>query len=332
MVVPQPDMNGKKKRKLVEDLGSEYRRVLSGAAGTAFTGLGDRQKSSQLSTLMQPKKIHIFSIITPIQPDIVTYVDLGDTGHPQPQFPSPAEQPGGVDVPMPPARDSQGTPLVDLRSLTNKRASEEPADVPGHDEKIPEVTEKQEASSGDPELGGHDAQNQRVDIAAASTVDQPVATSQSESNPLRTVVSDEGMKLFRHTSAIKRTGSVTTRWYTRWYIVLNPRAIEEPPILHSTSGLELGDLFLNQYQSASHGRDVLQVWLLKLADEGRYHWHQVSGEESSQTSHPMLPEFVLSFLPSDLSSPSWVRRNTERRRRERPRILAAGEGTFTEGV
>ena len=68
---------------------------------------------------------------------------------------------------------------------------------------------------------------------------------------------------------IKRTGGIPTRWY----IVLGSAAIKKPPILHSTIDLELGDLFLNKYLSSSHGRDVLQVWLLKL--EGEYYWHQV---------------------------------------------------------
>lgn len=54
---------------------------------------------------------------------------------------------------------------------------------------------------------------------------------------------------------------------------------------------------------------------------------QVSGE----TEHPNLPELVLSFQPMDFSAPTWVRRQTDqRRRRERPRVLVPGEGTFTE--
>ena len=55
---------------------------------------------------------------TPIQPDVVTYVDLGDTKHSFP--PAQVERPVEVNVPMPPA-DSQGTPHVDLRSLMAKR-------------------------------------------------------------------------------------------------------------------------------------------------------------------------------------------------------------------
>ena len=51
---------------------------------------------------------------------------------------------------------------------------------------------------------------------------------------------------------------------------------------------------------------------------------------SGETEHPKLPGFVLSFQPGDLSAPSWLRRQTDRRRRERPHILASGEGTFVE--
>lgn len=52
---------------------------------------------------------------------------------------------------------------------------------------------------------------------------------------------------------------------------------------------------------------------------------------SGETQHPDLPDFVLSFQPSNLSAPSWIKRVTNRRRgRDRPRMLAPGEGTFTE--
>ena len=55
---------------------------------------------------------------------------------------------------------------------------------------------------------------------------------------------------------------------------------------------------------------------------------QVSGGE---TLHPKLPNFVLAFQPSDLSSPSWIKRVTERRTgRVRPQVLGPGEGTFIE--
>ena len=73
---------------------------------------------------MQPRhnKIHLFSTITPIQPGVLTIVDLGDTSG---AF-SPlilAEQPGkdSLNLPIPPAKDSEDTNVVDLRSLGFKK-------------------------------------------------------------------------------------------------------------------------------------------------------------------------------------------------------------------
>ncbi|KAH9021470.1 hypothetical protein EDB85DRAFT_2000688 [Lactarius pseudohatsudake] len=272
-----------------------------------------------LLRIMHSKKVHLFSMTTPIRPEVTTYIDLGDTKRSQPSFtPTKAEQPAKDKSSMPPTWDSQRAPIVDLRNFTVKREE----DVPGH-EKITKITEKNETNIK--EETGHGVQNRATDMAATGTslLDQPVASC-SASTGSRTVVSDKGLKVVRHITSIKRTGVST-----RWYIVLNSGAIQEPPLLHSTIDLELGDLFLNKYLSASHGKDVLQVWLL-LSGEGGYYWSQVSSKVSGKTEHPKLPGFVLSFLPSDLSSPSWVRRNTERRRRERPRILAPGEGTFTD--
>lgn len=136
---------------------------------------------------------------------------------------------------------------------------------------------------------------------------------------------------------------------TRWYITLEPNAILKPPMLHTTTDLEVGDLFINKYSSTSYKKDVLQVWLLLPAMGGEgFQWKQVrylliSDRTESldyslniqvsggETLHPKLPNFVLAFQPSDLSSPSWIKRVTERRTgRVRPRVLGPGEGTFIE--
>lgn len=141
---------------------------------------------------------------------------------------------------------------------------------------------------------------------------------------------------------------------TRWYIVYNSIAIKQPPILHPSTPLKVGDIFLNKYFSASHKSDVLQVWLLLASNEQGCYWSQVQVSEIAlyhqkapliivfqppyydqvfgETEHPNLPGFVLSFQPSQLSAPSWVRRVTERRRCEWPHILGPGEGTFIEGT
>lgn len=52
--------------------------------------------------------------------------------------------------------------------------------------------------------------------------------------------------------------------------------MERPPILHTTTDLEVGDLFINKYLSVSSKKDVLQVWLLLPAVEGEgFQWTQV---------------------------------------------------------
>ena len=69
---------------------------------------------------------------------------------------------------------------------------------------------------------------------------------------------------------IKRKGIAT-----RWYSIDNTSAIKQPPILHSSTALEVGDIFLNKYFSASCEGDVLQVWLLLAGKEDGYCWTQV---------------------------------------------------------
>ena len=47
-------------------------------------------------------------------------------------------------------------------------------------------------------------------------------------------------------------------------------------MLHTTTDLEVGDLFINKYSSSSYKKDVLQVWLLLSAAEGEgFQWSQV---------------------------------------------------------
>ena len=46
---------------------------------------------------------------------------------------------------------------------------------------------------------------------------------------------------------------------TRWFSITNATAIKQPPILHSSMALEVGDIFLNKYVSALCEGDVLQV-------------------------------------------------------------------------
>ena len=47
-------------------------------------------------------------------------------------------------------------------------------------------------------------------------------------------------------------------------------------MLHTTTDLEAGDLFINKYSSTSYKKDVLQVWLLLPATKGEgFQWSQV---------------------------------------------------------
>ncbi|KAH9019445.1 hypothetical protein EDB85DRAFT_1896647 [Lactarius pseudohatsudake] len=62
--------------------------------------------------------------------------------------------------------------------------------------------------------------------------------------------------------------------------------------------LELGDLFINQFYSARHGAQVLQVWLLVPKDGSKeYIWQQV--RENEKTYHPKLKNRTLAFQPND---------------------------------
>ena len=47
-------------------------------------------------------------------------------------------------------------------------------------------------------------------------------------------------------------------------------------MLHTTTDLEAGDLFINKYFSTSYQGDVLQVWWLDSTAEGQgFQWFQV---------------------------------------------------------
>jgi hypothetical protein len=64
---------------------------------------------------------------------------------------------------------------------------------------------------------------------------------------------------------------------TCWYSIYSTTAIKQPPILHSSMELQVGDIFLNKYLSASRKGDVLQLWLLleRESKEEGYYWSQV---------------------------------------------------------
>ena len=67
---------------------------------------------------------------------------------------------------------------------------------------------------------------------------------------------------------------------TCWFLQGSRKAITKPPILHTSAQLELGDLFINQFNARQHNAEVLQiqVWLLVVDDNSRnhsYRWKQV---------------------------------------------------------
>ncbi|KAI9444329.1 hypothetical protein H4582DRAFT_2053997 [Lactarius indigo] len=136
---------------------------------------------------MRSKKIHLFSMTTPIQPEVTTYVDLGDTNPSQPPFtPVQAKHTREDKLPMPPTtRGSQRTPtVVDLRSVAVKKGL---VDVPVN-KKIPKITETQETNTK--EEPGNSVQNRAVDMAAISLLDRP-KVSFSASKGSSSVVSDK---------------------------------------------------------------------------------------------------------------------------------------------
>ena len=69
-----------------------------------------------------PAKIRVFSTITPIQPGVLTMVDLGDTSSAFAPFAlAQPEQLGEYKLHIPPAKNTQDANLVDLRSLGLKK-------------------------------------------------------------------------------------------------------------------------------------------------------------------------------------------------------------------
>lgn len=72
---------------------------------------------------MQPNKIHLFSTATPIQPGVLTIVDLGDTsGAFSPFTLAPVTVAGWPDEDkVRPAKCGPVAPVVDLQSLQSKK-------------------------------------------------------------------------------------------------------------------------------------------------------------------------------------------------------------------
>ncbi|KAI9456350.1 hypothetical protein BJY52DRAFT_560465 [Lactarius psammicola] len=188
---------------------------------------------------MHPQKLRTFSNVTPIQPGMITMVDLGDTSRTLGPFVVSTHPHQHLDEDQ--ARllftpNSMPAPMIDLRKITQL-----------HGEGV-----------------------YLASAAGVSTFTGPNHNPGAQSLPVD-IKGDEGIKLPRQSVAIKRTGIST-----RWYITMNPGAIERPPILHTTTDLEMGDLFINKYISKSYNKDVLQVWLLCTAAKGEgLQWSQV---------------------------------------------------------
>ncbi|KAH8994632.1 hypothetical protein EDB83DRAFT_2534613 [Lactarius deliciosus] len=181
--------------------------------------------------------------------------------------------------------------------------------------------EESEENAEELETGSHDS-------ASDGTSSQGMPADNGEAS-LR---SSHGAMIPRSTACIKKE-KIKTCWFMLW----NKKAITKPPVLHTNVQLELGDLFINQFHSEEHGAHVLQVWLLVAEGVSKKNliWKQVreslrglvmpnSGAKvakSEKVYHPKLKHRILSFQPSDTTTPTWILSNTDRRSRNMPQIV-----------
>lgn len=140
------------------------------------------------------------------------------------------------------------------------------------------------------------------------------------------------MKLSRNSASIKNVKNIKTCWF----LLENESTISKPRTLHSSSKLELGDLFINKF--AKDGGYALQIWMLtKAKGSTDVLWKQVRHSflfgglvpdceikvvPNEKTYHPKLKDRILSFRPSDArTEPTWIKPGTNRPSRAMPLIV-----------
>ncbi|KAH9160275.1 hypothetical protein EDB89DRAFT_2082098 [Lactarius sanguifluus] len=238
--------------------------------------------------LIHPKPCIFFNVM-PIHPTGLTQVDLGE-----------------VD------KDKEST-QTHYSSLppTPTQAEHKLKEV--RHQSLPPLTGDTEPSTHLPSLEEVDENDcSAKEMESPFTKDGKTKDGAGTSSKTGTVQNDAWLRA-SHGAIIPRsiTGIKKEAIKTCWFMVWNEQAISRPPVLHLTIQLELGDLFINQFYSARHGAQVLQVWLLVPKDSStEYQWQQV--RENEKTYHPKLKNHTLAFQPNDTwTVPLWVLRNTD---------------------
>ncbi|KAH8976922.1 hypothetical protein EDB86DRAFT_3093780 [Lactarius hatsudake] len=252
-----------------------------------------------MPTLIHPKP-HIFFNMTPIHPTGLTQVDLGEVDKDEEstwtRYSSLPSTPTRAEHNLKEARHQSLPPLTG--------DTEPPTQLPSLEEVDENDCSAEEMESPFTKDGN-------------STKDGTGTSSETGA------VQNDARLRASHGAIIPRsiTGIKKEAIKTCWFMVWNEQAISRPPVLHLTVQLELGDLFINQFYSARHGAQVLQVWLLVPKDSSKeYIWQQV--RENEKTYHPKLKNRTLAFQPNDTRTvPSWVLRNTDCRQRAMPQIV-----------
>ncbi|KAH9024440.1 hypothetical protein EDB83DRAFT_2527147 [Lactarius deliciosus] len=248
-----------------------------------------------------------FFNITPISQTGMTVVDLGDIDE-------------GSEAPR-----SSSLPPTSVKLFEDLSRETRHSSLPRTTGPIRPLSrstfEESEENAEELETGSHDS-------ASDGTSSQGMPANNGEAS-LR---SSHGAMIPRSMACIKKE-KIKTCWFMLW----NKKAITKPPVLHTNVQLELGDLFINQFHSKEHGAHVLQVWLLVAEGVSKKNliWKQVreslhglvmpnSGAKvakSEKVYHPKLKHHILSFQPSDTTTPTWILSNTDRRSRNMPQIV-----------
>ncbi|KAI9464150.1 hypothetical protein BJY52DRAFT_1184536 [Lactarius psammicola] len=212
-----------------------------------------------MPTLIHPKP-RIFFNVTPIHPTGMTQVDLGEMDE-------DLELTRTRYLSLPPTPTQPEHELKEARHQSLPPPTGDTGPVPP----LPPLEEVDESAWSAEEMESPPTKDSNPTKAGAGISSETGAVQDiADEAPLRT---SHGAIIPRLITGIKKEAIKTC-----WFMVWNERAISRPPVLHTTVQLELGDLFINQFYSAQHGAQVLQVWLLvpKGGTTG-YKWRQVKG-------------------------------------------------------
>ncbi|KAH9054678.1 hypothetical protein EDB87DRAFT_1580355 [Lactarius vividus] len=187
--------------------------------------------------LIHPKPL-IFFNVTPIHPTGLMQVDLGE-----------------VD------EDKESTQMH-YSSLPPTPTQAEHKFKEARHQSLPPLARDTEPSTQLPsleEVGENDCSTEEM-VSSFTKDGNSTKEGAGTSSETGTVQNDEQLRA-SHGVIIPHsiTGIKKEAIKTCWFMVWNEQAISRPPVLHSMVQLELGDLFINQFYSARHSAQVLQV-------------------------------------------------------------------------